>query len=182
MPLTSLDAHAGLVVIDLQKGMLGLPTVRPVSEIADCAARLARAFRVRGWPVVLVNVTGAAPGRRDSGRTSITPSSDWTVLLPELEASTGDYLVSKKRPGAFIGTGLHEYLRQRGVTQVFLAGVSTSGGVESTGRSALDLGYNVVFVMDAMTDPDADAHRHCVERAFPRLGETTVTDAVLTLL
>ena len=42
---------------------------------------------------------------------------------------------------------LDEILRRRGVTQVFLAGISTSAGVESTGRSAYvvnELGNTVV--------------------------------------
>jgi hypothetical protein len=30
-----------------------------------------------------------------------------------------------------------------------------------------------------MTDRDADAHRNCVEKVFPRLGETDTTDNVL---
>ena len=54
--------------------------------------------------------------------------------------------------------------------------------MESTARSAYDLGYNVVLVVDAMTDRDADAHRHSVEKIFPRLGETATTDDVLKLL
>jgi nicotinamidase-related amidase len=84
--------------------------------------------------------------------------------------------------GAFISTGLDEILRQRGVTQLFLAGISTSAGVESTARSAYDYGYNVVLVVDAMTDRDADAHRYCVEKSFPRIGETDTTESVLKLL
>jgi nicotinamidase-related amidase len=76
--------------------------------------------------------------------------------------------VTKQRVGAFIGTWLDDYLRQRSVTQVVLAGISTSVGVESTGRSAYDLGYDVAFVVDAMTDRDADTHRHSVDKVFPR--------------
>ena len=73
-------------------------------------------------------------------------------------------------------------LRQRGVTQVVLTGVATVRGVESTARSAYDLGYNVTLVVDAMTDRDADAHHHSVEKIFPRLGETATTDDVLKRL
>ncbi len=107
--------------------------------------------------------------------------ADWTELVPELEQNPGDYLVSKQRVGAFIGTSLDETLRRHGVTQVFVTGVATSAGVESTVRSAYDYGYNVVAVVDAMTDRDADAHRHSVEKIFPRLGETAATDDVLKL-
>ncbi len=76
---------------------------------------------------------------------------------------------------------MDDTLRQRGVTQIVLTGISTSIGVESTARSAYDLGYNVALVVDAMTDRDADAHRHSVEKIFPRLGETDTTANVLKL-
>ena len=90
--------------------------------------------------------------------------------------------MTKQRVGAFIGTSLDEYLRQRGVTQVFVTGVATSVGVEATARSAYDYGYNVVLVVDAMTDRDADSHRHSVEKIFPRLGETDTTAIILKRL
>jgi nicotinamidase-related amidase len=138
MAVTQLDTAAALIVIDLQKGIVARPTVHPVSEIIGRSARLARAFRERGLPVVLVNVTGAAPGRTDAGPRNFTFSADWTELVPELEQQPTDYLVSKQRVGAFIGTSLDETLRRRGVTQVFVTGVATSAGVESTVRSACD--------------------------------------------
>ncbi len=183
MPLTKLDTTPALIVIDLQKGIAGLPAVYQANEIVARSAQLAKAFRERGLSVVLVNVTGAAPGRTDAGpRNLASLAADWTELVPELEQHPDDYLVSKQRLGAFIGTSLDDYLRQRGVTQVVLTGISTSSGVESTARSAYDYGYNVVLVVDAMMDRDADAHRHSVEKVFPRLGETDTTDNVLRLL
>jgi nicotinamidase-related amidase len=182
MPLTKVDATAALVAIDVQKGIVGLPTVHPASEVIGRTAQLARAFRERGLAVVLVNVTGRAPGRTDAGAPKFSFPADWTELVPELEQHSDDHLVSKQRWGAFIGTSLDDYLRQRGVTQVFLSGIATSAGVESTARSAYDHGYNVVLVVDAMTDRSEEAHRHCVEKIFPRLGETETTDNVLKLL
>jgi nicotinamidase-related amidase len=182
MPLTKLDSAAALVVIDLQKGIVSLSTVHPASELIGRTAQLARTFRERGLPVVLVNVTGRAPGRTDAGAPKFSFPADWSELVPELEQHPEDRLVSKQRWGAFIGTSLDEYLRQRGVTQVFLTGIATSAGVESTARSAYDHGYNVVLVVDAMTDRSEEGHRHCVEKIFPRLGETDTTDNVLKWL
>jgi nicotinamidase-related amidase len=182
VPLTELDSVAALVVIDLQKGIVALPTLHPAAEIIGRTAQLARAFRERGLPVVLDNVTGSAPGRTDAGPRKFSFPTDWTEFVPELERQPDDHIVSKQRVGAFIGTALDDYLRRRGVTQVVLTGVSTSGGVEATARSAYDLGYNVTLVVDAMTDRDADAHRHSVEKIFPRLGETVRTEDLLELL
>jgi nicotinamidase-related amidase len=106
----------------------------------------------------------------------------WTELAPELEAHSSDHLITKQRWGAFLGTSLDEALRQRGVTQIVLTGVATSIGVESTARSAYDLGYNVALVVDAMTDRDETAHRYSIEKIFPRLGECDTTENVLKLL
>ena len=50
MPLTTLDDTPALIVIDLQKGVVGMPTVHPVSDIVARTARLARAFRQRALP------------------------------------------------------------------------------------------------------------------------------------
>lgn len=182
MPLTQLDSTAALVVIDLQRGIVGLATVHPAGEIIGRVTQLARAFRERGLPVVLVHVTGGAPGRTDAGSPKVARPADWAELVPELEQHPDDHIVTKQQWGAFIGTTLDAYLRQRGATQIVLTGISTSIGVESTARSAYDYGYNVALVVDAMTDRDADAHRLSVEKIFPRLGETATTADVLKLL
>lgn len=182
MSLTQLDPAAALIVIDLQKGIATLPTVHPAAGIIARAAQLARAFRERHLPVVLVNVSGRAPGRTEAGAPKFSFPPDWSELVPELHQQAADHVITKQRVGAFISTDLDQYLRQRAISQVFLTGIATSGGVEATARSAYDYGYNVVLIVDAMTDRDGDAHRRSVETIFPRLGETTTTDEVLRRL
>jgi nicotinamidase-related amidase len=179
MPLTQVDEKVALLVIDLQKGIVGLPTAHPTGEVVANAARMARAFRERRQTVVLVNVAGRAPGRTDAGMRNIPFPPDWTELVPELEQAQGDVLITKQRVGAFLGTALDEELKKRDVTQVFLCGVATGSGVESTARSAFDLGYNVVFVSDAMTDMSAEIHANCIGRSFPKLGEVETVEGVL---
>jgi nicotinamidase-related amidase len=182
MPLTKLDEVCALVVIDLQKGVAGMAVAHPMNGIIDRSAQLARAFREHQLPVVLVNVSGSAPGHTDIPRPNYSFPPDWTELVPELDEQASDHLVTKQCWGAFLGTGLDDYLRLRDVTQIVLTGVATSIGVESTARNAYDLGYNVTLVTDAMTDRDADAHHYSVEKIFPRLGETALTDEVMKLL
>ena len=182
MAITKLDEVTALVVIDLQKGIVAMGTAHSMAEVVARSAELVKAFRERRLPVVLVNVTGGAPGRTEVVRPKMTLAPDWAELVPELGQQPEDVLITKQRWGAFIGTRLDEVLRKRGVTQVVMAGVATSVGVESTARSAYDHGYNVALVVDAMTDRDADAHRYCVEKIFPRMGETDTTENVLKLL
>lgn len=182
MPITTLDPKTALVIIDLQKGIVGLPTAHPVGPVVAHAAQLARAFRARNLPVVLVNVTGGAPGRSDTGPSKLPLTPGWTDLVPELDQQPTDILVSKQQWGAFHGTALDLSLRRRGVTQIVLVGVATSIGVESTARAAHELGYNVTLAVDAMTDLKKEAHENSLERIFPRLAETGSTQAVLDLL
>lgn len=181
MPLTQIDNAAALVVIDMQKGIVGMPTAHPAADITGRVAALAGAFRGNGLPVILVNVSGPPPGRTETKRNAPV-SADWTELIPELNRQATDYTITKQQLGAFYGTALEMILRRRGVTQIVLVGISTSIGVESTARTAYDQGYNVVLVVDAMTDRNADSHRHSVETIFPRIGETATTDEVLSRL
>ncbi|MFE5090379.1 isochorismatase family protein [Streptomyces sp. NPDC056638] len=182
MTATTLDPKTALVVVDLQKGIVGLPTVHPAADIVANSATLADAFRAKGLPVVLVRVTGGAPGRTDAPMHSGTLPADWAEIIPELGPREGDIVVTKQQWGAFYGTDLDLQLRRRGVTQVVVTGVATSIGVESTARSAHEHGYHVTVVTDAVTDMDGDAHRNSVEKIFPRLGETDTTEAIVKLL
>ena len=182
MPVTTIDPKAALIVIDLQKGVVDAPTVHPVGEIVERSASLADAFRRHGLPVVLVNVTGGAPGRTDRARPPGISSPDWVDLVDELRAQPDDHLVTKQRRSAFFDTGLDAHLRGLGVTQVVLTGISTTSGVESTARAAYDHGYHVVLATDAMTDTDLDAHDNSIERIFPKLGETATTAEILDRL
>jgi nicotinamidase-related amidase len=182
MALTQLDTIAALIVIDLQKGIVAFPTAHPSCEIIKRSAQLAQAFRDRSLPVVLVNVSGRAPGRTQPRFTRYELPPDWTDLVPQLGPEPCDHLVTRQRIGAFIGTSLDDFLRKRDVTQIFLAGIATSIGIESTGRCGHDYGYNVVYVVDAMTDINPEAHRYSTENVFPKLGETDVTENVLRAL
>jgi len=72
--------------------------------------------------------------------------------------------------------------KERGVTQVVLAGMATSFGVESTARDAYDLGFNVVLALDAITDPNPEAHHNSVTRVFPALGQTGQASEIINIL
>lgn len=180
--MTTIDPRTALIVVDLQQGLLNRPTVHPLTEVIKQAAALADAFRRHALPVVLVTVLGGAPGRTEQQRATGPVPDGWAELVPELNQRPSDHLVAKRTWGAFTGTDLESYLKGLDVTQVVVAGVSTSAGVESTARQAYELGFNVTLATDAMTDTNADAHLNSLTRVFPRLGERATTEAVITLL
>ncbi|MEU6016068.1 isochorismatase family protein [Streptomyces sp. NPDC047515] len=183
MTATTLDPKTALVVVDLQNGIVSRPTVHPVADVVANAVTLADVFRAKDLPVVLVRVTGGAPGRNEApAQSGGRPPADWADIVPELGPRDDDIVVTKRNWGAFHGTDLDLQLRRRGVTQIVVAGVATSIGVESTARFAHEYGYHVTIATDAVTDMDADTHRNSVEKIFPRLGETDTTEAIVKLL
>jgi len=182
MAITTLDPRTALIIIDLQKGIIALAAENKVDEVVSRASVLAAAFRRLGLPVVLVNVAGGAPGRTEQMRNLDGLPADCAQLVPELNRQPGDIIVTKQTWGAFLNTGLEEQLKTHAVTQVVIAGVATSIGVESTARQAYEAGFNVTLAIDAMTDLNADAHINSVTRIFPKLGETGTTHEIIDLL
>ncbi|ONI77940.1 hydrolase [Actinosynnema sp. ALI-1.44] len=189
MPVTTVDTTTALVLVDLQNLVVGLPT-RPYTgrEVVARAVELADAFREHGAPVVLVRLTGgvdrpdASPGRTEVPRPPGALPAGWDVIVDDLAGHPGDILVTKRTWSAFHGTDLDLRLRRRGVTQVVLAGITTSIGVESTARAAYDHGYHVTLVTDAIADRDEEVHHHSMERIFPLLGERGSTAEIIDLL
>ena len=182
MALTMLDPKTALIVVDLQKGVVGLPLVHPIDAVVARARALADAFRARGLPVALVNVVGGAPGRTEQPRPTGPRPEGWSDLIPELNRQSDDIVVTKRTWGAFASTDLEAQLKARGVTQVAIAGVATATGVESTARQAYEQGFNVTLAIDAMTDRRREAHDYSISNIFPRLGETGTSQDIIDRL
>jgi len=182
MAITTLDAKTALLVIDLQRGIAAYPTAHPIGDIVIKAGTLADAFRGHGLPVVLVVAAGRAPGRTEQARSRAALPAGFTDLLPELNRQPQDHTVTKWTPGAFTNTDLETHLKAKGVTQVVIAGVATSNGVEATARHAYELGFNVTLAVDCMTDLSPEAHANSIARIFPKLGETGTCREIIEVL
>ena len=182
MPLTILDPRTALIVVDLQKGIVGNPSAPPFGEVVARSRALIDAFRSAGLPVVLVNVAGGAPGRTEQPPRRNLRAEGWADLVSELGRQSGDILVTKRTWGAFAGPDLDARLKAAGVTPGVVTGVATATGVEATARQAYEAGFNVTLATDAMADPRPEAHEHSLRQVFPRLGETGSTQDVLDLL
>jgi nicotinamidase-related amidase len=159
-PLALDPARTALVLVDLMDRIVGLPLEpRKGSDVLTVSAELAAAFRAAGALVVLVRVErpGAAEQPPGSG-------------LVQGLLTDGDLEIVKRTIGGFQGTGLDDRLRERGVGTLVFGGIATNLGVESTARAAGDLGYDLVFVEDAMTALTAAEHEASVRLDFPRLG------------
>src|SRR6204780_4919783 len=101
-----------------------------------------------------------------------------TAIHDRLAPEPGDITVRKTRVGAFSTTDLDQQLRDRGVSTLILAGISTSGVVLSTVRDAADRDYQVFVLADGCADPGPGVHEFLTETIFPRQARV-ITSAEL---
>jgi nicotinamidase-related amidase len=181
--------ETALILIDLQKGILGRQTApHSASDVLARSVRLAERFRGAGGLVVLVHVS-FSPDRGDR----LTPPTDeppppaatqpgWDEISPELGRDPKDIVITKRQWGAFYGTQLDLQLRRRAITTIVIGGIATNFGVESTARDAFEHGYALVFVEDAMAGLSNEAHSFAIHTIFPRIGRIRSTEQVLAAL
>jgi nicotinamidase-related amidase len=190
MKTTSINkSQSALVVIDLQKGIVGRQTApHAASAVVQNAAAIADAFRKNGMPVFLVRVTPSPDGKdalkpvADAPMQFQSPASDWAEIVSEMGPKQGDFVITKHQWGAFTGTELDLQLRRRGIGTMVLCGIATNIGVESTARFAYELGYNQIFAEDAMTAMSAEEHQFTITKTFPRIGMIRATKDIVDAL
>jgi nicotinamidase-related amidase len=89
--------------------------------------------------------------------------------------AAGDIVIHKHRVGAFSGNALQMILSSKGIENIVLFGIATSGIVLSTVRAAADLDFNCIVVKDACFDGDEEVHRVLTEKVFA--AQATVVTA-----
>jgi nicotinamidase-related amidase len=176
MELTA--STTALVLIDLQKGVLAMPVKPyPATAVYQGSMRFAERFRAAGAAVIRVRVS-FAPDFADAPRPKVDQPTNYDSMprgwdeFPEPPAAT-DIVVTKRNWGAFYGTDLDLQLRRRGVRTIVLAGISTSIGVESTARAAVEHGYEIVVAEDLCSAASAEHHTFSITQILTRLARVS---------
>jgi nicotinamidase-related amidase len=79
-------------------------------------------------------------------------------IIPELYPLPGEPVVDKPGKGAFYATDLDAMLKNQGVAQLIVCGVTTDVCVNTTVREANDRGYDCVVMADYV-DPISPSFR-----------------------
>ncbi|MBB1249261.1 cysteine hydrolase family protein [Rhizobium sp. G21] len=152
-----------LMIIDMQIDALAALPPECVEPLIDRQNRLARAFRARSLPVIMVcgefkaDLSDAfLEMRRKQVAVSIegTPGA---ALHPGLERDADDIEIVKKRYSTFFRTNLDEILANRGVTRLVLTGVNTHACIRMAAVDAYQRDLDVVIAEDAVASYD-DQH------------------------
>ena len=90
----------------------------------------------------------------------------------------GEIVVSHHRMfDSFIGTDLEAQLHTHRIENVVLAGLTSQTCIEGTGRHALEAGFHVTFIKDAVADFTEAAHQAAVNISYPTFGHAVLTVA-----
>ncbi len=134
---------AALLIIDVQVGIDDSRGERNNPAAERNIATLLAAWRRHQWPIVHVQHDSIEP------ESKLRPGLPGNAIKPEAQPQAGETLVRKQTNSAFVGTGLEQDLRQRGIERLVVAGLTTDHCVSASVRSAADLGFDVTLVTDA---------------------------------
>ncbi len=171
-----------LLVIDAQSDFTG-PSAKypfpPGKSDALIAAvnQMSQQARAHGLAVVYIRhefdgILGRLYSRLLLGG-AVIAGSPGTELDPRL-VRVSDHCFTKHETNAFSNPQLDAFLRQRQVSELYLAGLDGLFCVNKTARGALDRGYRVAFITDAIITKFERAWRRRPRR-YAKEGATLMT-------
>ncbi len=181
-------AATALVIIDMQRdfvepGGFGESLgndVRLLQAIVPACRAVLRAWRAAGGTVVhtreahRADLSDCPPAKRNRGAPRLrigdrgpmgrilVEGEPGNQIIPELAPVDGEIVIDKPGKGAFYATGLHEMLKERGITHLLFMGVTTEVCVQTSMREANDRGYDALLLED------------CTESYFPAFKAATL--------
>jgi nicotinamidase-related amidase len=142
--MSDLDRTA-LLVIDVQRAFDDAEYWGPRNN-PDCEANIAAlidAWRAGDRPLVYVRHDSVEPG------SPLKPGTPGNAFM-DVVSGEPDLLVTKHVNSAFYGDpDLDAWLRERGIASIAVCGITTNHCVETTARMGANLGYDVLFALDA---------------------------------
>ncbi|CAM5624808.1 cysteine hydrolase family protein [Streptomyces narbonensis] len=171
-----INENAALVVVDVQKGFeLDFWGRRNNPEAEGNIAALIDVWQETGRPVVFVRHDSVQEG------SPLEPGTEGNAFKDFVEERRGkgagpELLVTKSVNSAFYGEpDLDAWLKGAGVGQIVIVGIQTNMCNETTARMGGNLGYEVLFPLDAMHTFDLEGPFGWVQTAEELTRATAVS-------
>jgi nicotinamidase-related amidase len=175
-PFDLYPAHAALLIIDMQRDFLepggfGAMLGNDVEELRrtiEPNRRLLAAWRAAALLVIHTreghrsDLSDLSPAKKARGRTATTIGDEGPMgrilvrgepghdIIKELYPIAGEPVVDKPGKGAFYATDLEAMLKNRGVKQLVVTGVTTEVCVNTSVREANDRGFECLVLEDCV--------------------------------
>jgi nicotinamidase-related amidase len=195
--------HTAVVTMELQKGVVGDEGILPALQAAvkeagllDVAGRLCRAARQHGVRVVHATMEERPDGagqavncrifaigakrRAEIGHGPTDKGQPGVAHVDELDVQPSDITVPRMHGiTPFTGTELDAVIRNLGIRTVALAGVSVNLGIMGAALSALDLGYQVIVVRDAVVGLPKEYADSVIENSLSMIATIVTADELV---
>ena len=146
-------SNVALIVIDVQKGFDDSSWGNRNNPDAESnISLLLSAWRKKRLPIIHIQHCSVEP---DSPLRPNQPGNEFKEgFLP----IAGEEHFTKTVHSAFIGTELEQHLRNQGITNLVMVGLTTDHCVSTSARMACNLGFSVTLVSDATATFDRTGH------------------------
>jgi nicotinamidase-related amidase len=196
-------AHTAVLTMELQKGIVAGEAILPAlpKAVAECgmletAGRVAKAARGHGVRVVhatmrerpdgagqAINCRIFAVGAKFKAEHGYSPTEigqPGAELVDELDVQPNDIEVPRMHGMTpFTGTELDAVIRNLGISTIVLMGVSLNLGIIGAALSALDHGYQVVVVRDAVTGLPREYAEAVLDNSIAMIATIVTADELI---
>ncbi len=157
------------------------------NDVVGQLARLTKAARAAGVPVIFGPMAYTAEDyadeqlQRRSGINRLMfenrmflAGSFGADFHAEIQPAPGDIILAPHKGTDVLQTDLREHLDRLGTRHLVIAGMTANLCVESTGRHATELGYDVTFLSDAIGAESLPAYEASVLVNFPLIANAVL--------
>jgi nicotinamidase-related amidase len=188
--------RTALLVIDpvndfLSEGGAGWELTKSTVEMNDVIGHLKRAIegaRSQGVPVLFGPMAYTEDDyaheqlQRRSGinrlmfeRKMFLAGSWGADFHPDLQPRDGDTVLLPHKSCDVFQTDLAEHLQRKGITHLVIAGMTANLCCESTGRHAMEAGFDVTFLSDAIGAASIPEYEAAIRLNFPLIANAVIT-------
>jgi nicotinamidase-related amidase len=196
-------AQTAVLTMELQEGVVGKSSLLPAladeverTGVLDAVRRVCGAARTAGARVVHCTAVSRPDGagatqnctilgryerlRRDHGVGPTEMGTPGADLVAGLDDPRDIVVPRLHGMSPFMATSLDQILRNLGVRTVVATGVSVNIGVFGLALNAVDLGYQVVVVRDAVAGVPAEYAQAIMDNSLSMLGSLVTADELLS--